>query len=149
MIWRRESRLGVYRHYPGSMDVDVFRYPPGKGGLEFARALLEGRIIGEDCGEYVQVPPRGFCYDLSRPRGYVDVPGDTMWSVDTYTIVYEDDEPVVYVFAKPEGERLTGGLIHRLKPGSPVYIGMPVRPVFRPREERKGTIEDILYFEEY
>ncbi len=149
MIWNREPRITAYKHVDGSMEVDTFRYTPGKGGLKLAEALKKGRIIGEDCGDYIQVPPRGFCRDLSKPREYIELPEDTLWYVDTFTIVEENGEPQIIILARPEGERLTGGLIHRLKPGLPVYIGMPVKPVFKPPEERKGTIEDILYFDEY
>jgi Predicted nucleic-acid-binding protein containing a Zn-ribbon len=49
-------------------------------------------------------------------------------------------------FIKMEG--VHGGLIHRLGEVEPeeVEIGMVVEAVFRPQEEREGSILDIKYF---
>jgi len=41
-----------------------------------------------------------------------------------------------------------GGLVHKIGETSPkdVKIGMEVEAVFKPREEREGSINDIKYF---
>ena len=79
---------------------------------------------------------------------------ESTWRVVTYTIVYDSiegeplEEPEIIAVLRPDG--FQGGLIHRVR-ASPesVYIGMPVRPVFRPVEERTGGITDIAYFEPF
>jgi uncharacterized OB-fold protein len=41
-----------------------------------------------------------------------------------------------------------GGLVHDLSEIDPddIFIGMPVEAVFKPPEERAGSVTDILYF---
>lgn len=136
------------RHIEGSMEADLYVYPPGLAWSEAAKALIDGRILGTRCAEGVYLPPRLYCRDLSRGE-LVEVSGS--WIVKSYTIIYEDmrgrrlEEPQTLILAAPEG--VLGGLIHLLKTGARPEIGMAVRPVFRPREERRGTLSDILYFE--
>ena len=144
--WKRPANHTFYMHFEGSMEVDTHRFPPGKSGLEFAKGLLRGMIIVEDCGGYLQLPPRGFCEGLEKPLGYKELSNDIIWTVEAYTVL---DDGSVWVYVTPDEEDVIGGLIHRLKPDGEVYIGMPVRPVFKPEDKRKGTIDDILYFEQY
>lgn len=146
MAWWKEHVVSRIRHYPGSMEVEKYVYTPGIHGLELAKALKEGRIIGTRCGDKVYVPPTTLCPD-HKPGEPVEVKGS--WRVVTYTIITETmegeklEEPEVLAVLKPEDAE--GGLVHRVK-ADQIYIGMEVQPVFRPPEERKGTIDDILYF---
>lgn len=143
------SKRGRAIHYTGSMEVERYVYTPGIHGLELAKALMEGRILGMKCGDTVLVPPKTYCPDGSE-GSLVEVTGE--WVVETYTVVYrglegEDlGEPRIVAVVRPEGG--LGGIIHyvRADPGR-VSIGMRVRPVFKPREQRRGLITDIEYFE--
>ena len=150
MAWRKPRSPEDVILYPGTQEVEEYVYTPGKHGLKHAEALREGKILAMRCGDTLIVPPLTFCPDGSPADSLEEVKGQ--WRVVTYTVIYEDaeghplEEPEIIAFLRPDGYQ--GGLFHKVKasPGE-IYIGMPVRPVFRPVEERRGTIEDILYFE--
>ncbi|MEB3760593.1 MAG: nucleic acid-binding protein [Desulfurococcales archaeon] len=147
--WKPRSHEDVI-FYPGRQETEEYVYTPGIHGKQFAEALIKGKILGMKCGDKFIVPPTTFCPDFSEGE-LVEV--DTEWTVQYYTEVYRDlygnqlEEPVVMILVQPLGWE--GGLIHYLKPGIKPEIGLRVRPVFKPEEERRGTIDDILYWEPY
>ncbi len=149
MAWRKPRSPEDTIFYPGTMEVEEYVYTPGLHGEELAKALRQGKILGMKCGSTLIVPPLTFCPDGSPGEL---VPVESTWRVVTYTIVYDTiegeplEEPEIIAVLRPDG--FQGGLVHRVRaaPGS-IYIGMPVRPVFRPEGERTGAITDILYFE--
>jgi uncharacterized OB-fold protein len=85
---------------------------------------------------------------LGELEEWVDV--GTRGQVHTYTLLYEDldgvrlDTPEIVAFIRL-GD---GGLVHRLGDveAEAVTIGMPVEAVFKPADEREGSILDIAYF---
>ncbi len=79
---------GVYK-FPGKMEVEKYVYTPGLHGLEMAKALKEGRIVGTKCGETVYVPPTTLCPDFGEGK-VVEVSGP--WYVDAYTVIRESLE---------------------------------------------------------
>ncbi|MCS7107306.1 MAG: Zn-ribbon domain-containing OB-fold protein [Acidilobaceae archaeon] len=137
---------GEVAHVEGEMEVEKYVYPPGTLGERVAEALLEGKLLGIKCGNDLLVPARPYCPDYGRGE-LVEVQGP--WTVESYTIIYKDmrgerlKEPQVIALLKPEGAQ--GGLIHYLK-AEKVFVGLKARPVFKPREERRGVLSDILYF---
>ncbi len=148
--WEKQGKIDLLRHVPGKMEVEKYVYTPGIHGLEFAKALREGKILAGKCGEELYVPPKTFCPNGS-PEELVDVT-DAEWEVVTYTIIHEDlegnklSEPQIVAVVKPV-EAVTG-LIHYVKADPDlIHPGMRVRPVFKKPEERKGLITDIEYFE--
>jgi uncharacterized OB-fold protein len=151
VIWSKKATSTFPPHVEGSEEVERYVYTPGFAGEQLAKGLVKGVFVAEKCGDELWFPPRGFCPDLSRPDKYVEISGDTPWKVISYTVVRRDSngnplpEPIVMVYVTLEGTK--GGLIHRLKPGVKPSIGMKVKAVFKAEKERKGTIEDILYFE--
>lgn len=151
MIWSKRASASFPSHVEGSQEVERYVYTPGAAGKAFAEGLLKGVFVTEKCSGELWFPPRGFCPDLSKPSVYIEMPGNSLWTVFSYTVVRRSPngdifkEPVTMVYAVLEGTK--GGLIHRLRPGVEPKIGMKVRAKFKPKEERKGTIEDILYFE--
>ncbi|MEB3773531.1 MAG: Zn-ribbon domain-containing OB-fold protein [Desulfurococcales archaeon] len=148
MSWEKDVGINRVIHYPGSMEVEKYVYTPGVHGLEFAKALKNGKILGMKCKDTVYVPPLTLCPDHSEGE-LVEVKGP--WRVVTFTIVTKTmngdplEEPEILAVVKPDG--VEGGIIHRIKAGKDIYIGMKVKPVFKREEERRGTINDILYFE--
>ena len=150
MSWRKPRRPEDAVHYPGRMEVEEFVYTPGLHGLEQARALVEdGSILGMRCGDRLIVPPLTFCPDHTRGE-LVRV--ESTWRLHYYTVLYETPEgeplpePEIVGLVRPDG--FEGGLFARIAADpSRLYPGVPVRPVLRPKEERRGTIEDILYWE--
>ena len=147
MAWKR-WRLEDVVHYPGKQEVEKYVYTPGIHGLELAKALKEGRILGMKCPDGVYVPPKTYCPDGS-PGELVEVHGP--WRIVTYTIVHQDlygnplPEPEILALIIPD-DADHGGLIHRVK-ADQVYIGMEVKPHWKPPEAREGKITDIEYFE--
>jgi len=145
-LWKKGRAVDVV-HVEGKMETEKYVYTPGIAGLKLAEALIEGRILGVKCGEEVYVPAKAYCPDHSEGE-MVEVKGP--WVIKTYTIVYEDMygskvEPRVVAVIAPEGAK--GGLIHyvNIEPRR-ARIGLKVEPVFRPKEERRGLLTDIMYF---
>jgi uncharacterized protein len=128
------------------------RYTYGLAGERFFRAIQEeGRILGSHCPqcEITYVPGRAFCERcLGELDEWVDV--GTQGEVHTFTLVYVDhdgnhlEQPRLVAFIRL-GD---GGLIHQLGEveADEIFIGMPVEAVFKPRQERQGSILDIVYF---
>lgn len=152
MSWEKRAYPGYIVEYPGRLEAGYYLYTPGIHGLEFSKALLEGRILGGSCGGVIYVPPRTFCPDtFESEEKLVDVT-NFEWIVVTYTIISRDlygnklQHPKIVAVVRPKG--CEGGLIHIVKaePGE-IRTGLRVKPVFKPREQRKGVITDILHFE--
>ncbi len=128
------------------------RYTYGLAGERFFRALKdEGRILGTHCPrcDFTYVPGRIFC---ERCLGELDewVDAGTQGEVHTFTLLYSGydgsplEEPRIVAMIRI-GD---GGLVHLLGEVDPqdISIGMPVEAVFKPANERQGSIEDILHF---
>ena len=151
-MWAKRPRTPGY---PGRMEVEEYVYTPGLHGLEMAKALRErDALVATRCGDTVYLPPTSFCPDHS-PGERVEIALDQPWIVKTYTVVYRDlegnplPEPrVVAVLVPEEPGNVVGGIIHYVRADpQAVFTGMRVRPRLKPREERKGLVTDILYFE--
>jgi uncharacterized OB-fold protein len=150
MAWKR-WRIEDVIHYPGTQEVEKYVYTPGIHWLEAAKALREGGILGMKCPDgSVYVPPKTYCPDGS-PGELVEIQGP--WRVLTFTVIYEDlygeklPEPQVIALVRPD-DASGGGLVHILKADpSKIYIGMEVKPHWKPADKRTGHITDIEYFE--
>jgi uncharacterized OB-fold protein len=130
----------------------VNRYTFGLAGEKFFRTMKdEGRILGTYCPEcdHTYVPATVFCERcLSKLEKWVDV--GTKGEVVTFTILNVGldgsplEKPELIVFVRFSD----GGLIHHLGEVEldKVEIGMTVEAVFKPKEERVGSILDIQYF---
>lgn len=128
------------------------RYTLGIAGERFFREIKDnGRIMGTHCTKCnrTYVPAAAFCERcLSELNEWLDVGSNG--NIHTFTVMYESytgaplDYPVIVAFIRI-GD---GGIIHRLGEVSPeeVRIDMPVEAVFRPKEQRAGSILDIEYF---
>ena len=128
------------------------RYTFGLAGERFFRTLKdESRILGTRCPrcERVYVPAAIFCERcLGELDEWVDV--GTVGEVHTYTLLYRNYDgsprqtPQIVAFIQL-GD---GGLVHILDDieSEEVSIGLQVQAVFKPEEERIGSILDIAYF---
>jgi uncharacterized OB-fold protein len=129
------------------------RYTFGLAGERFFRAIKDkGKIMGTYCPkcDHTYVPGVIFCERcLGELSEWVDV--GTSGEVHTFTLLYENydgtprTEPELIALIAFED----GGIIHRLGAVDPedVEIGMRVQAVFKPADERTGSIMDIEYFE--
>ncbi len=147
----RDPRL--LKHQFGTMEAD-YLYTLGVAGERFFREIKEnGRIMGakcEKCG-VIYLPPRLYCEAcFSELKEWVDL--GTRGYIYTYTISYVDEEgkplekPVIYAIIRMDG--VVGGILHKIGEVEPeeVEIGMEVEAVLKPPEQRKASINDILYF---
>ena len=139
------------KNWQGDMPV-ANRYTFGIAGERFFRTIKdEGRIMGTHCSncDHTYVPAAAFCERcLNQLDEWVDV--DNIGEVVTFTHLYVDsddsymDEPQTIAFIKL-GD---GGLIHKLVIDDPskLLIGMQAEVVFKPADERQGSILDIDHF---
>jgi uncharacterized OB-fold protein len=148
LLERDPNRAGAWL---GNLPV-TSRYTFGLAGERFFRALKdEKRILGSYCPhcDHTYVPAALFCERcMAELNDWIDV-GDS-GEVHTFTFLYKNYDgsdreiPLVVAFIKM-GD---GGLVHRLGGVEleDVEIGMPVKAVFKPDEDRVGSILDIAYF---
>ena len=122
----------------------------------FLRELKNGRIIGRSCHrcQRVLVPPRMFCERCFRPTHDWVVVKDT-GTVNTFSLSYVSwdvrrlKKPEIPAVIEIDGASKGMGILHVLGNVSPkaVRIGMKVRAVWKPAQQRTGSITDIAYFE--
>ena len=143
-----------------------YRRSTGIALTRFLEGLKEGKFLGTRCSGCgrVLIPPRTFCeWCFRRVDEWIEHSGEG--EVATYSIAYIGTNPKVRL-PKPEpiaviwfeGTKVVrpntrtvahaAGILHRLGEVEPqeIRIGMKVRPVWRPEEERVGSITDVLYF---
>jgi uncharacterized OB-fold protein len=128
------------------------RYTYGLAGERFFRAIKDdGQILGTRClhCERIYVPAALFCERcLAQLDEWVDV--GTTGELHTFTLLYQDydgserEAPQIVAFISL-GD---GGLVHQLGEVAleDLEIGMQVEAVFKPPNERSGSILDIAYF---
>lgn len=128
------------------------RYTFGLAGERFFRAIKdEGKIFGARCEacDITYVPARQFCERcMDELETWLDM--GTQGEVYTFTLLYENldgsprEQPEIVAFLS-FGD---GGIVHRLGEVEPanIDIGMPVEAVFKPKNKREGSIQDIEYF---
>jgi acetyl-CoA C-acetyltransferase len=147
----------AFRSAVGSVDdaLDItFTWDPGEAMGAFLEALRDGRIVATHCVscERTLVPPRKFCERCFRPTDrWEEVAG--VGVVETFSICHVSwdmqpvDPPELPAVIRLDGAS-QGGFLHKLGEVAPddVAIGMAVEAVWRPLEERTGSILDIAYF---
>jgi uncharacterized OB-fold protein len=127
-------------------------------GVAIGRYLAElkaGRLIGVRCNECQRtvIPPRNFCEWCFRPMDDWVVLPDT-GTVNTFSLCYVTwdmqylTEPQIPAVIDIDGTRPAVGIMHMLGDVDPkeVKIGMKVQAVWKPAEERTGSILDISHF---
>jgi len=141
------------RHWPGHMEADYI-YTHGIAGERFFKEIKEnGRITGTRCKHcnLVYVPPRIYCERcFEKLEEWIDV--GTKGTIQTFTVAYVDidgsklKQPTTYAMIKINGTN--GGLVHKIGEAKPrdVKIDMQVEAVFKPKEEREGSVNDIKHF---
>jgi len=120
----------------------------------FLSELKNGRIIGRRCDrcQRVLVPPRMFCERCFHPTTAWQLVKDS-GTINTYSEshirwdVSPLEEPILIAVIEIDGAS-SGGLLHYLGEvkAEDLRIGMRVKAVWKPAEERQGSILDIRYF---
>lgn len=154
----RPLRDKEFREAVGAVDFAVdarYAWDTGIAVSEYLRGLKRGVILGRECRNCrrVLVPPRMFCEECFRPTDrWVEVP-DT-GTVNTFSICYIRwdmvplKEPEIPFVLDIDGPTPGMGFMHKLGEVRPddVSVGLQVEAVWKPPEEREGSILDIRFF---
>lgn len=127
----------------------------GPAMSRFLKELKKGNLIGTKCEECDRVifPPRMFCEYCYNPVDDWEYVEDT-GVVETFSISYLDsnanpiEEPIPSGMVDIDGAPEHCGIMHWFDEVDPddLEIGMEVEAVWKPEEERIGSVEDIKYF---
>lgn len=132
-----------------------YAWDTGVAMSRYLQELKEGRLIGvrcEQCNKTV-IPPRTVCEWCFRPMDeWVYLP-DT-GTINTFSLCYVTwdmqypDEPEIPAVIDIDGTHPAVGIMHMIGGVDPqeVKIGMKVQAVWKPAEEREGSILDIKFF---
>ena len=127
----------------------------GPAMSKFLQGLKNGIIYGIHCKrcKRVLVPPRSFCeYCYGPTEEWVELK-DT-GTIETFSISYLDadarriEEPILIGVISIDGASPQHGFMHYFGEMSKdeIKIGMKVKAVWKPENEREGSITDIKYF---
>jgi uncharacterized OB-fold protein len=133
----------------------IFAWDTGVGIGSYLASLKAGVILGSHCPSCrkIVVPPRTVCEWCYRPMDEF-VPLKDTGTVNTFSLCYVTwdvkriKEPEIPAVINIDGASPLHGIMHMLGEIDPkkVKIGMRVQAVWKPAEERQGSINDILYF---
>ena len=129
-------------------------FSAGATGSRFLTTIRDkDKITGTVCKKCnrVYVPARSVCKDcFSQLKKWVEL--SNKGTVLTYTIdseskpIHPTDAPVIYAIIQLDGADT--GFVHMIGGADPeqLRIGMRVQAVFKPKEERIGSVLDIKHF---
>ena len=145
----REAILHPYEAYLR------YAWSHGVALSRFFEEMKNGRLVGRRCVgcNRVMIPPRMYCEECFRPTDEWVELKDT-GTVLTFSICYVGTdasrlaEPQIPAVIEIDGASRNMGILHLLGEVKPedVKIGMRVRAVWLPPEQRRGAITDIKYF---
>lgn len=121
----------------------------------FLRGLKDGELWARrcrGCGRTL-IPPRMYCEECFRPTDEWVRVEDT-GKVNTFSISYVNvdasrrAEPILVSVIEIDGASPGMGILHVLGEIAPkdIRVGMKVKAVWKPKDERTGAITDIRYF---
>jgi len=132
-----------------------FAWDTGIAIGQYLAGLKEGLILGSRCNtcRKVVVPPRTVCEWCFRPMDEY-IPLHDSGTVNTFSLCYVTwdvkriKEPEIPAVIEIDGASPLHGIMHMLGEVVPddVKIGMRVKAVWKPPDERQGAVTDILYF---
>ena len=132
-----------------------FAWDTGIAIGRYLAGLKQGQILGARCNtcRTVVVPPRTVCEWCYRPMDYY-ISLQDIGVVNTFSLCYVTwdvqriQEPEIPAVIEIDGASPLHGIMHLLGEVDPqkVHIGMRVKAVWKPPDERQGAVTDILYF---
>jgi Predicted nucleic-acid-binding protein containing a Zn-ribbon len=148
--WRNESVFFKKEEF----DLK-YAWDTGYAIAKFLEGLKAGKILGVKCNrcERILVPPRMFCEKCFRKVDEWVTLRDT-GTVNTFSVSYVNNDasrrekPLVVAVIEIHGASPGMGILHVLGEVEPsrVRVGMQVKAVWKPENERVGAITDIAYF---
>ena len=151
----REGKIPCIKHRPNVK----YLWSAGIAMSRFVEGMKEGKIIGSKCVKCkrIMVPPRAFCEECFRPVDEYAPVKDT-GTINTYSVSYgagdasRIKEPILVAVIDIDGASKGMGILHLLGEISDwkqIKFGMKVKAVWKPSEEREGSITDIKYFKPF
>ena len=145
---------------PNIADAPDLRYAwdNGMALTTYLDGFKAGKIRGSRCRKCgrMMIPARAYCEvcNLKDVVDYYDLPDTgtvktfTLSNVDWDSSMLPDGQVKIFAVIEIDGAGEDMGLVHRLEEVDPkdVKIDMPVKAVWKPEEEREGTVLDCLYF---
>lgn len=133
----------------------MYAWDAGVAMSRFLAELKSGRIIGTECMPCgrVMLPPRLFCELCYRPtEKWVELEDRGRVRTFCITRVRWDasrvEEPFFPMVVELDGGKRGTGLMHLVKGIQPseMMVGLRVKALWKPPEERIGAITDIEHF---
>lgn len=132
-----------------------FAWDTGIAIGRYLASLKRGVIQGSYCStcRRIVVPPRVICEWCFRPMDEY-IPLQDTGTINTFSLCYVTwdvkriKEPEIPAVIEIDGASPGHGIMHMIGEVDPqkVHIGMRVQAVWKPAEERQGSITDILHF---
>jgi uncharacterized OB-fold protein len=145
----------LFHHFEPRMQ---YAWDNGVGIGLYLKGLKEGRLLASQCHKCGRtlLPARAFCELCFRPADHWVQVADT-GTVETFSIsrIHYDasrlkpgEKPYIPAVISIDGAGEKNGIMHMLDEVKPedIFIGMKVQAVWKPEEEREGSITDIRYF---
>ena len=125
---------------------------------KYLESLKDGVILGVHCEtcQKTYVPPRTVCeWCFNELDDFV--PLQDTGTVNTFSLCYVTwdvkriTEPEIPAVIEIDGASPLHGIMHMLGEveTDKIHIGMRVKAVWKPAQEREGSITDILYFKPF
>ena len=132
-----------------------YEFSAGEAMSRFLEELQNGKLIARTCNRCKRVlfPPRMFCEECFRPTDEWRYIRDT-GTIETFSISYLDrdakriTEPILVGVVSLDGASPKMGMMHYFgeMTKDQIAIGMRVKAVWKPPEDREGSVLDIRYF---
>jgi len=132
-----------------------YKWDAGIAIGQYLRGLKNGVLMGRRCKHCsrVLIPPRMFCEWCFKPTSDW-VPLSDTGTINTFSVCYITwnmvrlKEPQIPAVIEIDGASKGIGILHLVRGIDPykVRIGMRVKAVWKPPQERQGAITDIQYF---
>jgi len=132
-----------------------YAWSAGEAMSRFLAELQNGRLIARTCHSCKRIlfPPRMFCEVCFRPTDEWKYIQDT-GTIETFSISYLDTDakripdPILVGVVSLDGASPKMGMMHYFGDltKDEIRIGMRVKAVWKPWEERRGSVLDIRHF---
>jgi uncharacterized OB-fold protein len=152
-ITEKITKTTTPTYWEGEIPVN-YVYTYGLAGEVFFRAIKDkGTFLATRCDDcdVSFVPPKIYCDRcFDKLEKYFDV--GTVGYIETFTVSFKNmdgsDKAKPRILAMIKIDDTDGGLIHYLEGIGieEVALGLPVQAIFKPKNQRKGSIEDIIGF---
>lgn len=147
----KEGKVPTEKYRPKAK----FAWSAGIAIGKFLEELKKGKIMASQCSKCgrTMVPPRVYCENCFKSTDTWKYVKDT-GTINTYSVSYlaadasRLKEPILVAIIDLDGASEGMGIIHKLGEvdKKEIKFGMKVKAVWKPKDERIGSITDIKYF---